>query len=204
VALLVGDRIVVEVRLAVEAGHSKTLLPAVEMALRAASLEAGELDAVAGVTGPGAFTGLRVGLASLQGIALAADKSCVGVSSLEALAETVKGRVGRIVAMVDGFRSDVFAQDFDGKTLEPLGEARVTTAAAAAALGAAGVIFVGSGAQRYRKEIELSCPGAVVADHEAFLAVAVARIAARRARAGATIAPDELRPLYIRPPDIRP
>lgn len=209
VALLIAERIVVELRLALDGGHSTTLLPAIEMALRVASVAPRELDAVAGVTGPGAFTGLRVGLASLQGIALAADRRCVGISSLDALAETAKGSAERIVALVDGFRSDVFAQDFDGRTGEPLGEPRVTTATAAAAAAAAeghagSVTFVGSGAVRYRGEIEAVSPRSAILAHERFLAVAVAHIAAQRVRIGATVSPDALRPLYIRPPDIRP
>ena len=66
--------------------HSRTLLPMVDAMLKNADLTIGDMDALAIAAGPGSFTGLRIGIAAVKGLAWAADKPCLGVSTLEAMA----------------------------------------------------------------------------------------------------------------------
>ena len=66
--------------------HSRTLMPMVDAMLKNAELTLGDMDAVAVAAGPGSFTGLRIGIAAVKGLAWAADKPCFGVSTLEATA----------------------------------------------------------------------------------------------------------------------
>lgn len=206
VALLAGEEILAEVRTAAEGTHASHLVPCIELVLRVGGTAIAELDALACVTGPGSFTGLRVGLSTAQGLALGAQRVCVGVTALEALAEIARGRAPRVVALVDGFRSDVFAQKFDGDTGTPLDEPEATSPADIA--GAAGdgslVAFIGSGAERYHAALAGACGTAVFVPGTHYLASSAARLAARRVSEGLVVPPEELRPLYVRPPDIRP
>jgi tRNA threonylcarbamoyladenosine biosynthesis protein TsaB len=101
-----------------ERGHTEVLIPMVERVLGAAALAFRNLDLVAVTVGPGAFTGLRVGLAAARGIALAADVPCIGVTTLEAIAAAVprRERDGRIVLVVlETKRGDFYAQAFSSE-----------------------------------------------------------------------------------------
>ena len=204
VVILVDGQVLGEVRISTNGGHASHLLPSIDLVLRVAGLSVTDLDGLAAVIGPGSFTGIRVGLSTLQGLALAAERVCVGISTLEALAATARGLAPRVVALVDGFRSDVFAQEFDGVTALPVGPPRATTAREAATGLLGPVAFTGSGAVLYRDEIAGECDGALFPPSERFLATAVGELAGRRLEAGLAVSAEHLRPLYIRPPDIRP
>src|SRR3990172_12724152 len=105
-------------------GHSGWVLPAVELALRGLGLDVSALDGFAVTTGPGSFTGLRVGISTVQGLALAAGRLCVGMSSLDVLALAATDRAPTVVALVDAFRDQVFSGVYAGDG-RPLGERRV-------------------------------------------------------------------------------
>ncbi len=130
-------------------GHAEALLPMVEATMAEARLAYADLDLIAATVGPGTFTGLRVGLAAARGLALAAGKPIVGVSTLEALAHGVAGdaRSGRAVAAVlDARRGEVYMQIF-GEDLAPLGPPRAIAPRAVIELLPAGpVVIVGDGA----------------------------------------------------------
>lgn len=66
--------------------HSKTILPMTDALMRSLGMQISDVDAIAVSNGPGSFTGLRIGVAAAKGLALAADKPCIGVSTLEATA----------------------------------------------------------------------------------------------------------------------
>lgn len=71
--------------------HSQTLMPMVESMLQNAGLNFSEMDRVAITAGPGSFTGVRIGVAAVKGLAFPADKPCVGVSTLAAIARNTQG-----------------------------------------------------------------------------------------------------------------
>ena len=94
-------------------GHAERLLPALEEMLAEAGLGFADLDALAVTVGPGTFTGLRVGLSAARGIALARNLPCVGVTTLEAVAEPVALQHDEIlVASFDARRDEVYFQIF--------------------------------------------------------------------------------------------
>ena len=95
--------------------HSRTLLPMVDAMLKNAELTLEEIDAIAIAAGPGSFTGLRIGIASVKGLAWAADKPCLGVSTLEAMAENIAHLDGLIVGAMDARRSQVYNAVFEAK-----------------------------------------------------------------------------------------
>ena len=97
VAVVSEAGVLAEARVATSEGHSRWLLPAVDTLLRGLGLAPAALGAFAVTTGPGSFTGLRVGLASVQGLALACGRPCVGLSALDVLA--LAASLGKIPAV---------------------------------------------------------------------------------------------------------
>jgi tRNA threonylcarbamoyladenosine biosynthesis protein TsaB len=191
-----------EVRVRTGAGHSRWLLPAVDVVLRGLGLTVSQLDALAVTRGPGSFTGLRVGLSSVQGLALAGERPCVGLSALDLLARSAAGAGEGVVALMDAFRAEVYWAVYDraGALVAGPGVGPLETALAEAPLGAA---FVGDAVAGARQRIEERAPAARFPEVELYLATALAQAALDRIAAGDTITVADLRPLYLRVADIR-
>src|SRR5260221_14128563 len=100
--------------LPMQRGHAEALMPLVARVLDRAQLDFSNLDRIAVTTGPGSFTGLRVGIAAARGIALAAGKPAIGLSTLSALAAPhVASRAGAtIMAAIDGRNEQGYFQGF--------------------------------------------------------------------------------------------
>src|SRR2546423_923590 len=91
VALAVDGAVVGEVRLRTADAHSRRVLPAIAFLVESAGLAPRDLEGYAVVVGPGSFTGVRVGISTVQGLALAAGRPCLGLSTLDVLAATIRG-----------------------------------------------------------------------------------------------------------------
>ena len=122
VAVSEDGQILAEFYANVKLTHSETLLPMVQNALSAARLEMGEIDGFAVACGPGSFTGVRIGVAALKGMAWAAGKPCAAVSSLEGMALLLSGCRGVIVAAMDARCKQVYNALFyaDGEVVRRL------------------------------------------------------------------------------------
>lgn len=184
-------------------------------------LDVADVDVFAIATGPGSFTGLRIGLAAVQGLAFASGKPVVGVSAFEALATTVwleePDPSGPPLAIwLDGQRQEVFAAVLQ-RTSPPAASPAITFQyleepcvgrpsvvlerwAAMSWWGTAA--FAGDGALVYRAVLEqhLGASPRVVMPTPP-LAPAIGAIAGRRAVAGEAVLPHAVRPLYVRRPD---
>ena len=88
--------------------HSRTLLPMAEDMLKNAELSLDKVDLFAVAHGPGSFTGIRIGVSTVKGLAWAADKPCVGVSTLEAMAWHGLAAGGLVCPVMDARRSQVY------------------------------------------------------------------------------------------------
>lgn len=88
--------------------HSRTLLPMAEDMLKNAELRLSDVDLIAVAHGPGSFTGIRIGVATVKGLAWAAEKPCVGVSTLEAMVWHGLAVGGYICPVMDARRSQVY------------------------------------------------------------------------------------------------
>ncbi|HYE01371.1 MAG TPA: tRNA (adenosine(37)-N6)-threonylcarbamoyltransferase complex dimerization subunit type 1 TsaB [Alphaproteobacteria bacterium] len=198
VAVLAGDRLAAARSAAMPRGHAEALLPMVEAAMAEAGLAYDALGAVAVTVGPGAFTGLRVGLAAARGLALALSVPAVGITTLRAFAAAAPEDGLPVLAAVESRRDDVFVQLF-APDRRPLGEPRAVAPAAVAALLPAGPVrLVGDAAARLLPLLAGS--GALPSDApEVPQAELVARLAAADLAAGIA-APAA--PLYLRPPDV--
>ena len=148
--------------------------------LRASGVERSELTGIVVGTGPGSFTGMRLGLAAARGLALALDLPVAGVSTLDALAAGAPGAV----PVVDAGRREVFAL-VDG---EPV---------VCAPQEIMGGVCVGDGALRYREVLERRGAEVPPDDDERHLP----RARFHAALAGEAGPVDELEPLYLRIPD---
>ena len=108
-ALAEEGRIAAEINLRHGLTHSEKLLPAVESALELADWTFRDLDALGIVAGPGSFTGLRIGAATVKGLAFALNLPVVPVGTLEALAWNLPGYRGTVVPLLDARRGEVYA-----------------------------------------------------------------------------------------------
>ena len=99
--------------------HSETLLPMIESLLSFFSLSVKDIDLFAVSAGPGSFTGVRIGVATVKGLAFSSEKACVGVSTLEALANNLRFHRGLICPVMNARRSQVYTALFrsDGESL---------------------------------------------------------------------------------------
>jgi tRNA threonylcarbamoyladenosine biosynthesis protein TsaB len=197
VAVTEDDCVRGEVRLASSEGHSRRLLPAVDFLLHSLGLRPGDVEAFAVTTGPGSFTGLRVGLSTVQGLALGAGRPCLGMSALDVLAARIAGTAPASVALMDAYRGEVYGAVYDAEG-SMVGRASAERPEVLIARTPAAAAFVGDGAQRHRELIVSLFP-----PRSLFLAGTLGRLAAPRLRRGEGVAPAELRPLYLREPDIR-
>lgn len=93
--------------------HSETIMPALEQAMRAAGLSCAEVDVFAAVAGPGSFTGVRIGVCAVKGLAHAWDRPCARVDALEALAMNFYGFDGLACPILDDRRGQVYCAAFD-------------------------------------------------------------------------------------------
>ena len=93
--------------------HSKTLLPMISSSLKALSLAPSDVDLYTVSAGPGSFTGVRIGAATVKGLAFAKDTPCVGVSSLAAMAENLRSLKGIVCPVINARSSRVFTAIFE-------------------------------------------------------------------------------------------
>src|SRR4029077_18352370 len=111
----------VQESLAMQRGHAEALMPLVAHILQSAQLDFADLDRIAVTTGPGSFTGLRVGIAAARGIALAAGKPAIGLSTLAAFAAPFIAADDSlpVVVAIDARHDNVYLQVFGpgGRTL---------------------------------------------------------------------------------------
>lgn len=96
--------------------HSRTLMPLLDAMLTSSGLELQDMDALAVAAGPGSFTGLRIGVSALKGLAWAAEKPCCGVSTLEAMARNLAHMDALIVCAMDARRNQVYNALFEAKS----------------------------------------------------------------------------------------
>jgi tRNA threonylcarbamoyladenosine biosynthesis protein TsaB len=187
-------------------GQAEALLPIVDDAMREAGLAVSAIDLVAVTTGPGSFTGIRVGLAAARGIALAGDFSLIGVSSFEAAAAGVAKSISvghRILVALESRRSDLYIQLFE-RPGHPLSEPaailpEALAAAVTVAVGTQPLAIAGDAAVR-SADMLFGRSGMIVVKEAPLPAIGVVRAAMRRWREGER--GGQVTPLYLRPPDV--
>jgi tRNA threonylcarbamoyladenosine biosynthesis protein TsaB len=212
VALVIDDRIVEE-RAGDAARPHAARLPGDLVAVASAhGLTLADIDLFAVASGPGSYTGMRIGIATAQGAAFVHDRMAMAVSALEAMAHVGSAALapGAIVApWMDAHRREVFAALYRVTGAPLLDPARLAlveeptagdpegTLARWNGLGTPPDLFVGQGAILYRAIIG----DAKIVDTP-MLAGAIGCLASARARRGEAVRPAALQPLYVRRPDV--
>ena len=165
------------------ASQPRTVLTDVDALLRRGGVRPAQLEGVVVGTGPGSFTGLRMGLAAARALAFALEIPLAGVSTLEALAAGAPGAL----PVIDARRREVFARGRDGSRVLPPSALELEP----------GTVCIGDGAVRYRDVFEAAA--AVVPPDDDPRHLARARFHAQLARDFGP--PDAVEPIYLRVPD---
>jgi len=191
--------------------HAELLVPMVRQVLEHAGLDQRALAGIAVGTGPGLFTGLRVGVSSAKALAQAWRLPIVAVASLDLLAFACRRSQGLVCAAIDGRRGELFTATYrpTGGGVERLSDHRVLRpdelAAELVTLGEP-VLLCGEGALRYSATFERLGEAVELAgaDRAAPSAESLVQLALPRLERGEVTPPLEVRPLYLRRPDVDP
>lgn len=188
--------------LAMARGHAEAVMPLIARVMDAAQIEFSQLDRIAVTTGPGSFTGLRVGLSAARGIALAAGKPAVGLSTLAGFAapHVAEDDKSAVVAVVDARHDHVYLQVFGpgGRTVVSPRVAPLREALQAAMTAPARI--VGSAADLLAAAWPKKEPPPVLVEQLDSPDIGwVARLGAAAAEGHGPP-----KPLYLRPPDAHP
>ncbi len=206
VALCQGETLVAESLLNVRSTHSEKLLGQIDLLLGEAGWDLADLDLLAAVTGPGSFTGLRIGLATIKGLGQVLDKPVVPVSALQVAALGVPLAAVAVCAFLDARKKEVYTQLFDTLTGSPVAidQPRVLPPRALLEKLPRRVVLVGDGVSLYH-DLIIDClgerallPPAPAHQRHAFQA---AWLALQAFEDGAVVSAAELLPTYIRPSD---
>ena len=201
--------------------HSQTLLPMVEHVLRLTELTPEDLDAIAVDVGPGSFTGVRIGVAAVKGLAFAHEIPCVAVSTTQAMAQPFAGLPSdaTVCCVMDARRRQVYtaryALDTDGTLTRLTPDEAIAVDELTAALRAEreecgkteknkkkSVILVGDGAEMCYNTMKDELPDVMLAPPALRMqsAVGTALCAERLFAEGRTVTPEQLLPVYLRLP----
>ncbi len=203
-ALLLEDWVEAELTLDTPGSFLVHLLPALDALLAQAGRTLAEIEAICVSQGPGNFTGLRLGLATAQGLALALDCPTVPVPTLEVLAAPFSGYHHPVAALADAKRQEVYLGRFDcqGEFPEPLSEPERLAVADLPLRLRPPLLLTGPGLRPHQDFLTAHlAPGVQLAAPDLWLpqAAMVARLGRRRLAQGLTVPPPQLTPLYLRP-----
>ncbi len=196
-----GDRLLARESETMSTGQAERLVPMIEAVMARANLGFEDLDLIAVTLGPGAFTGVRIGIATAEGLGLASGRPVLGLTSFEAVAAgtPTELRAGRaLVVAIESRREELYLQAFDAAGA-PLAEgALVAPVAWSAWLPAGPLVLAGDGAGRLTAAAAgrdlVRAPGSGLVD-----AGDLASLALRRWRPGEAV--PRLEPIYLRAPD---
>jgi tRNA threonylcarbamoyladenosine biosynthesis protein TsaB len=185
--------------------HSARLLSGIDSVLTSASLTIGDVDGFAVISGPGSFTGIRIGLTTVKGLADSLRKPALPITSFEAWVEKHHDLQGILVPLIPARRGEVYACVYErqGSELRVLSDGIVgDVASVISQISEAEVSFIGDGANQNREIIKGSGRkhwNILVTD--LFLGQAMARIACRRAIRNEFCSAHDLAAFYLRQSD---
>jgi tRNA threonylcarbamoyladenosine biosynthesis protein TsaB len=185
--------------------HSNTLLADIDRLLATTNLTIRDMDVFAVASGPGSFTGLRIGIATIKALAATLDRSCIGVPTLEAIAHAA-GPSNRTVALLPAGRGEVFCQMFSisvaGGPTELDQPAHLPPQKMIERYAEfADILWTGEGAQLYKTMIQAARAEAKIVAADSVLAIHVGVLALKRFASDSDHGPNDLHAIYVRPSD---
>jgi len=203
VALLDDDRLLGEITLNIAITHSERLMSAVDRLFADCGLAPADLGGLAVSVGPGSFTGLRVGLATVKALAMALDLPVAPVPTLDALASRLPFAAAPVCPILDARKGEVYLSLYrwSGNGMERQWDYLALAPELAAARLEAPVILLGDGIEACRPWLDRLGAGARVAPAAQRLpsAAAVAGLGLGMLAAGGGVSAEALAPLYLRP-----
>jgi tRNA threonylcarbamoyladenosine biosynthesis protein TsaB len=205
VALLHGEEVSGELRLASLETHSSRLLKSVDFLLETASWKLNDLNLVAAGIGPGSFTGIRIGVATALGLAQTLGIPFAGVSGMDALVSQNLFLRGKIAVIMDAQRSQVYYAEYinnEGRIRSAVRPLLLFPAELERRLRRKKIFLIGDGACRYFSRF-----GTARSDRsqfvmtDLFIAAGIGRLALKRKNSWKIGTELQSEPLYIRPPD---
>ena len=186
--------------------HSQTLMPMIAAVLRDTETAVKDVGLFAVSAGPGSFTGIRIGVSSVKGLAMPLGTPCVGVSTLEAIARNLEHAEGTVCAVMDARCGQVYnalfaARDGSLERLTPDRAASLAGLAAECENLPKPLFLVGDGANLCYNETRFRDLGAVLPPEPLIYqrACGVSKAAEAAYRQGMAVAPAALMPVYLRP-----
>lgn len=191
--------------------HAEIILPLVDAVLRRAGTELSELAGIAVSIGPGSFTGVRIGLSTVKGLAYGTGMPAVGISTLQAIAARVVGFEGRVCPILDARKGEVYAAVFriHGNQLERImQDALMPLLSFLEELRSLGkpapCLFIGDGVTTYGHVLErVSDLQIYIADDQEMSSVAasIALLSERQFTDHSSVRLEDLTPVYLRRPE---
>lgn len=206
VSVIADGYIRAELSLNIGGSHTKHILPAVETVLSLVEIPLADIDAFAVTQGPGSFTGLRIGVSTVKGLAFAAGKPLIGISSLEVLAHQAGDEGGVVCPMIDARRNEVYWRLFrraDGR-LRPIGDELVGPIEALAGQIDETCIVIGNAVSLYADRLQRLLPDRVRWSPESDNGIRpgiLAQLAWQRYERGLVDDVETFAPVYIRKSD---
>jgi tRNA threonylcarbamoyladenosine biosynthesis protein TsaB len=203
VALADDNKLIGEACLNVGKTHSQRLLPLLAALLENAELDPSQIDAVAVTSGPGSFTGLRIGIATAKALAKAWQRPVIPVCTLDALAYNARHLSEYICPVLDARKSQLYSALYNSEASRLENPCAVTVAELAASLQHKGgrVLFLGDGAEAafpFFKEALAERALLMPKARRLFIASSVAELALKEAKAGNFMMPEQLKAFYLR------
>lgn len=182
--------------------HSRTLLPMIDAALKNSETDIGSIDYFVCSAGPGSFTGIRIGISALKGLADGLAKKCIAVSTLEGLAYNLLGTDCVVCAVMDARCKQVYTASFrikDGMVTRLTEDEAIKLDDLKEKLAAYDekIIFVGDGAEICHRELGYDIAPSVIRYQNA---ASVGICALRNFSEDKLLTPDSLMPVYLRLP----
>lgn len=206
IAIVEDDQLIVEYTLNLHEMHSAKLLPSINEALGRAEMKLSDIDGFAVSIGPGSFTGLRVGVATVKGLSYATQKPMLAVPTLDALAYTLRYSNKLICPLLDARKNEVYGAIYDnrGEDIERKSDYLCVKIEQILNMLDQPTIFLGEGAYRYKEEIVSDLGDkAIIADPLVSLprGANVAILGLEKLRRNEFEDPFSLKPLYVRKPE---
>jgi tRNA threonylcarbamoyladenosine biosynthesis protein TsaB len=206
VAVVSESGVIAEYTLNIDLTHSERLMSTVDRVLKDTGIILGDLDGFAVSIGPGSFTGLRIGLSAVKGMALVTTKPVVAVPTLKALAWNLPQSKYLICALLDAKKKEVYAAIYrsgDDDLIQMMPESAISLKGLADRIKDK-TLFTGEGANLFRNDIRsIFGEWARFAPLSAMVpsAASVAEIGLMMLKSGEQVDPDSLTPMYIRRPE---
>ena len=204
VSILEDNDVILEKHTNDEKTHSQNLMPLVDELFKETNLSLDNIDLLSCCLGPGSFTGIRIGIATVKAFADAKKIPCVGVTSLESLAYNIK-TPGLIVSLIDAKNENVYYSlfSFDGTSYNQIGEYRADTIQNildSLSIYDDALTFVGDGSKLYQEKIQTFIKNPVFASDEQNIqtSISIGKSAYNKFTSGIYGDSNALLPIYLK------